>query len=399
MKILYITQYFYPEIGAPSNRALANVRFLSQKGHNLTILTEIPNHPKGIIFDGYKHKILVREKMENFIINRVWVFTTKKKNFITRILFYISFMLIGFIHTLFNWKKYDVIYITSPPIFVGVIGLWLKKIFLKTKFVLEVRDLWPKSAIDIGELNNPTLIKFSEKLEKRIYSVADKVISLTKGIDHYINNCVPEKSIIITNGVDLNIFKTVEKRDDRFIIVYAGTLGLIHSVNTIIETAEILKDKTNMLFQFIGDGVKKKEMENLVKIKNLDNVEFLDSVPLSEIKKYLSKASIGISSTRKIELCKGTLPAKVFGYMACELPVLLSGWGESDILIHNANCGMCVEPEDSAGLAKKILWMVNHPKERVVMGKKGRKFVEKYYNREKQAEELEKELIKLLENK
>ena len=110
MKILYISQYFYPEVGATTNRALANIRYFAGKGHNVTVLTEMPNHPKGVIFDGYRRKIFLKEKSDNFFVNRVWVFTSQKKNFITRLLFYISFMLMGSIHTLFNWKRYNIKY-------------------------------------------------------------------------------------------------------------------------------------------------------------------------------------------------------------------------------------------------------------------------------------------------
>ena len=140
MKILYISQYFYPEVCAPSNRAMANVKFLANKGHNVTVLTEMPNHPKGVIFTNYKHKLYIKEKLENFIVNRVWVFTSKKKNFITRMLFYISFMMSGLIHTLINWKKYDIVYTSSPPLFVAGIPIILKMLFPRSKYIFEVRD-------------------------------------------------------------------------------------------------------------------------------------------------------------------------------------------------------------------------------------------------------------------
>ena len=104
MKILYITQYFHPEIGATTNRALANVRYLSKKGHDVTVLTEMPNHPKGIILDGYKKKLFIKEEMENFSINRVWVHTRQNKTFLTRILFYTTFLFLGTLHTVFNWS-------------------------------------------------------------------------------------------------------------------------------------------------------------------------------------------------------------------------------------------------------------------------------------------------------
>jgi len=396
MKILYITQYFHPEIGATTNRALANVRYFANKKHDVTVLTELPNHPKGIFFDGYKKKFYMKEKMENFIINRVWVYTSRKKNFITRILFYVSFMFMGFIHTIFHWKKYDVIFITSPPLFVAGIGLMLKVFHPKIRIVFEVRDLWPKSAVDLGELNNPKAIKFAEKLENGIYTKADLIVCLTEGIKNFISQKFPDKTICIPNGVDLNLYKRTSSRDNKFIVCYTGTMGLIHCTEIIIEAAKILKEHNDIEFQFIGDGAKKEETIKLAEKYDLDSVIFIDSVPIEKIPIYLSKASVGISTTKKIELCKGTIPVKIFGYMACELPVLLSGWGESVDIVKQANCGVWVDPEDPEKLVDKILFLKNNPKELELMGKAGRRYVEKFFNREKQAELIESEILKVI---
>jgi len=395
MKILYITQYFFPEIGATTNRALANVRYLANKMHDVTVLTELPNHPKGVFFKGYKHKISMKEKMENFIINRVWVFTSRKKNFITRILFYISFMFMGFLNAMLQWKNYDLIYISSPPLFVAGIGLMLKAFHPKVRIVFEVRDLWPKSAIDLGELNNKRAIKLAEKLENAIYTKSDLIVGLTEGIKDYVSKKFPDKTICIPNGVDLTLYNKVSERDRRFKVCYTGTMGLIHSVDTIIEAAKILRNE-DIEFQFIGDGAKKNDMIALSEEYDLDKVKFIESVPIEKIQYYLSKASIGISTTKKFELCKGTIPVKIFGYMACELPAIISGWGESVDIIDKAGCGLCVDAENPEQLAEKILYLKNNSEELASMGKSGREFVEKYYNREKQAEQIEFEINKIV---
>ncbi|NQV19047.1 MAG: glycosyltransferase family 4 protein [Armatimonadetes bacterium] len=396
MKILYITQYFYPEVGATTNRALANVRYLSKKGHNVKVLTEMPNHPKGIIFDGYKKKIFLKEKMEHFSISRVWVFTSSKKNFVTRMLFYLSFMFMGIIYTLFNWKKYDVIYVTSPPLFVGVIGIFLKKIFPKTKFVFEVRDLWPDVAIEMGELKNPMLISMSKILEKKIYEKSELIISLTKGIYKSISSISPEKSKFIPNGVDIDIFKREKNiKSSQFIVVYAGHHGLLSGMDLIIEAANILRNE-DIFFYFVGDGPLKTKCQTLTTNFQLEKVQFYNSISLFKVSEFLSQCSVGISSGKKINLVKYSIPVKMFGYMACELPVILSQEGESVEIINKARCGISSIPENATDLAKKILWMKNHPKERIEMGIRGRKFVEKYYNREKQAEILELELLEIM---
>ncbi|MBS3741616.1 MAG: glycosyltransferase family 4 protein [Candidatus Cloacimonetes bacterium] len=389
MKILYITQYFYPEVSATSNRAYANAKFFAAAGHNVAVVTEMPNHPKGIIYDNYKGKLYCREKLDGIDILRTWIYTSPKKTFIKRIMFYVTFMFFGAIIALLNWRRFDVIYVSSPPLFVGFIGLLIKKIFPKTKFVFEVRDLWPKSAIDIGELKNKTIINFSEKFENKLYRVSNKVIAVTEGINDYINNIIPGKSVLIPNGVDLSLYETKGRTDEKFIIVYTGTLGLIHGLEIIIKAAKKLKEESDIIFQFIGDGPKKVELKKLAADYKLRNVDFIDSVPVDQIKTYLTSASVGISTTKKLELCKGTLPVKIFGYMACELPVLSSGWGESAILIDKSGAGLNSEPEKVDELVDRILWMKRNPDKISQMGKKGRLYVEKNYNRKEQAKEIE----------
>ena len=407
MKILYITQYFYPEIGATTNRALANARYLSQKGHSVTVLTEMPNHPKGIIFNGYKHKIFMKEKMENFLINRVWVFTSVKKNFITRILFYVSFMFMGFLHTLFNWKKYDIVYVSSPPLFVGVIGLWLKKIFKKTKFVFEVRDLWPNSAIQLGELKSRVLIKFSEKLEYAIYKSADNIITISEHMKNAIvkRDIITDKIITIHNGTDFN-YKIVELLDPKIeifqkfknkkVILYAGNIGIAQNLDIILKSAELLKNKNEYYFLIVGEGPRRKELENVKVYRNLDNLEFIGEVCRDKIPYYLAQADCGIVSLRKLPLFHGALPSKIFDYMACGLPILVGIDGEAKELIETSKTGLYYQPENAQNLVEKIQELLSDDQVLKIFSKNAVDFVKQNFTRKKQAEKLEKKLLKLV---
>ena len=216
MKILYISQYFHPEVGAPTNRALANVKLFRKKGHDITVLAEMPNHPKGVIFEEYKKKIFVSEKVYGLEVKRVWVFTSQKKNFFTRVGMYLSFSITGSIYTLFNWRKYDVVYVTSPPLFVGIIGLVVKFFHPKTKFVFEVRDLWPDAAIEMGELNSSLLKKISYSLEHSIYKKANLIVSVTNSFKYKMitKGVNIDNIIIVRNGANLSLKRTssVEKR-------------------------------------------------------------------------------------------------------------------------------------------------------------------------------------------
>ncbi len=410
MKILYISQYFYPEVCAPSNRAMANVKYLADKGHEVNVLTEMPNHPRGVIFEGYKHKLFLKESIDNFLINRVWVFTSKKKNFITRMLFYVSFMIFGTIHTLINWKKYDIVYTSSPPLFVAGIATILKKFFPKIKSVFEVRDLWPDSAIDLGELNNRFAIKLSMRLEKKIYSISERIIVISK----YIKNKIIDKGIaedkitIIHNGTDEEfITKTKKvpqnllekyKTKKNFIVVYAGNIGIAQNLNIVINSAEMLQNE-NILFLFVGDGPNKNKLEQLVIRKKIANVIFVGEIDREKIHEYLCLADCGVVILKRIPLFTGALPSKIFDYMACDLPILLGVEGEAKTLIEDSGTGLGFESDNSEDLAKQIIYLKNHPEELHSITSKGNNYVYNSFNRTKQASKIEDILKKLLENK
>ncbi len=410
MKILYISQYFYPEVCAPSNRALANVKYFADKGHEVTVLTEMPNHPRGVILDGYKHKLFQKERIDDFLINRVWVFTSKKKNFITRMLFYVSFMIFGTIHTLINWKKYDIVYTSSPPLFVAGITIILKKFFPKTKLVFEVRDLWPDSAIDLGELNNKLAIKLSMRMEKKIYSISERIIVISNYIKNRImdKRIMEDKIVIIHNGTDEEFITKTKKipqnllekyrTRNNFIVIYAGNIGIAQNLNIVINSAEILQNE-NVLFLFVGDGPYKNQLEQLVVRKGLKNVIFVGEIDREKIHEYLCLADCGVVILKRIPLFTGALPSKIFDYMACDLTILLGVEGEAKTLVEDSGTGLGFESDNSEDLAKKIIHLKNHPKELYSMASKGNKYVYNNFNRTKQASKIEDILKELLENK
>jgi len=395
MKILYITQYFYPEIGATTNRALANVREMSRKGHDVTVLTEMPNHPKGIIFPNYRGKFFFHEKIENFKVNRVWVYTNSNKTSVTRLLFYISFMLFGTLHTVLHWNKYDIVYVTSPPLFVGQIGFWLKKFFPRVKFVFEVRDLWPDAAIEMGELKNEKIAKLSYKLEIRFYKNANIIISVTEQFKERIINkgIAAEKIYVIRNGSDLS-YKNIEipeqlnkqyQKDRNFIIAYAGNLGIAQNLTSILDAAWKLK-KENIIFLFLGSGPEEKKLHEYA--KKMDNVYFVGEIPKEKINKYYSLADCGIIPLRNIKVFESTIPSKLFDYMSASLPILLGVKGESKQILEQSEAGICYEPDDVNDLVEKIRFLKNNKQLMNEMKTKGRIFVENNFNRNTLADKL-----------
>ena len=404
MKILYISQYYYPEVCAPVNRARSNAEYFASAGHQVTVLTEMPNHPQGIVFPKYKGKIFKKENIGNCSIARVCVFTSKKKNFITRLLFYISFAFTAGLYSLITYRRFDIIYITSPPLFVSLIGIILKIIAPQKKVIFEVRDLWPDSAIQLGELRNKFIIKVSEKIEKYIYIYSDKIISISEHMKETITkkSIKAEKIIVIHNGTDLNFnisnlkeFKIdiFQKLKNKKVILYAGNVGIAQNLEIIIEAAELLKDKREYYFLIIGEGPRRMELEALKEKKKLDNIEFIGEVSREEIPYYLAQADCGIVSLRKLSLFYGALPSKMFDYMACGLPLLVGIDGEAKELINSSKTGLYFEPENARDLVVQIQTLLRDNETLKKYSKNAVQFVNQYFTRKNMTRNLEQKIF------
>lgn len=401
MNILYISQYFPPEIGATQVRAKENVLHLRELGHSVTVLTEMPNHPQGIIHSRYRGKLMVREKWQGIPVLRVWVFTRPEKNFFTRILLYLSFMLMGMAAgSLFLRQRFQVVYATSPPIFVGLVGWYLSRL-LGGKFVFEVRDLWPKSAVDLGELTNKTVIKMAERLETFYYRKATLNVAVTRGIFDYISAQIGEERLFfLPNGANTRIFspdfpvptRIRERFENKFVVSYTGIIGLIHGVDTVIRAAERLQGIPDILFLIIGDGVKKKELKKLVEKFHLQNVIFMDAMQEENLVPYILISQAALATARKMTLTRGTLPVKMFSAMACAVPVILSVVGEGEKLLRAAKAGIVVEPDNAEAMAQAILQFYKNPEQAKKLGRNGREFVMKHFDRRALTRKLEKKL-------
>lgn len=404
MKILYITQYFAPEIGATTNRALANVRYLASKGHQVTVLTEMPNHPHGIIFPEYKRRFYFREKMENFFVERVWVYTNPKKNFITRMLFYITFATFGSLRGIITGRNYDVVYVTSPPLFVGIIGKNIKKIFPKIKFIFEVRDLWPDAAIEMGQLNNKSYRKFSYKLEASLYEKADHIVAVTNRFKKAIidKGVCEDKISVLRNGSDLSFrpvkisqeFKNIFRKENEFIAIYAGNLGIAQNLKTLIEAANILKNE-NVKIILAGTGPEEVLLHNYKKEISAENVIFTGEISKEKMSDYFAIADCGIIPLKKIKVFERTIPSKLFDYMSANLPIILGVKGEAKEILIDSKAGIFFEPENAMDLAEKILYLKNNPQELQKMKLLGREYIKTNFDRYKLASKLDDILRKV----
>ncbi|MCB0036552.1 MAG: glycosyltransferase family 4 protein, partial [Anaerolineales bacterium] len=375
MRILYLTQYFPPEIGATQTRAYEMARGLVKQGHEVTLLTEFPNHPVGIIPPEYQGKWYEKADLEGIEVLRLWVKASPHKSFRTRILFYLSYMFMAIWAGLFLVRgKYDVIYATSPPLFTGAAGLVLS-VLKRTPLVFEVRDLWPESAVQLGELNNSLAIRLSEWLEHLCYRRAVKMVAVTKGIKESLvrRGYADEDIALIPNGANTELYVPQETAHpirqqlgiplDNFVVVYTGLHGLAHGLETVVDTADILRDQTDISFLLVGNGPRKADLIELAAAKGLSTITFQEAVPEIELPAYIAASDIGLDSRRRIGISHGTLPVKMFSYMACARPVLLAIEGEAADLLENAQAGVAVPMEDAPALAAAILKLKANPEQ------------------------------------
>ncbi len=391
-RILFITPYFPPEVGAAQARISETAMRLARRGHQVTVLTTLPNYPKGIVFPGYEHGQRRREDWRGVRVVRVWSYISPDKGFFKRVLSQLSFGLLSPLLALGSIGAIDVIIIGSPPLFDAIAGRilsWLKR----RPYIFTVADVWPESAVQLGALRNRAFIWLSERLEWSTYVKAASVWALTDGIrETLIKRGLPSTHVFrLTNGVDTAQFQPVPRDearaalgwDDRYTVLYAGTIGLAQGLEIALDAAERLLTESNVRFVLAGEGVKKAALKADTARRGLTNVEFLDSFPYERMPTVLSAADACLVPLKNLPVFAGALPSKLYEMMACARPILLAVDGEArDLIERQAGAAIYVEQENGSALASGVLWLLQHPNEARALGERGRAFVMAHYDRE-----------------
>jgi colanic acid biosynthesis glycosyl transferase WcaI len=407
--ILFITPYYPPENGAAPVRVSETATRLVKRGHRVTVLTTVPNYPTGIVPPEYRGRVIQEEMRDGVRVVRVWSYVTVNKGFLRRILAQLSF---GCLVPLIGGKEIDhpdVIIVESHPLFNAIAGRmlsWRKH----CPFILMVSDLWPEAAVQLGVLRNRILIRLGEWLECSTYERASFVWVVTEGIRTRLieRGHPPEHIFLLTNGVDTVKFRPLPKAqarmklgwDDRFTVLYAGTHGPSHGLVTILDAAEQLRDCKDIHIILAGDGPEKADLLAQVMRRKLTNVTFLNAMPHDRVPLLLAAADVCLVHMRKLPLFKGNLPLKMFDAMACGRPIVLGIDGEARQLVEKeAGAAIYVEPENSSALATAIIYLHEHPEVRVLLGQRGRAFVEKHFDRDQLTGALDTRIEKLLNKK
>lgn len=403
MKILVISHYFPPEIGAPSARLFEMANHWVKEGHEVTVLTAFPNHPTGIIPDEYKGMKSMIEYMEGIKVIRSYVYATPNEGFVKKTLGHISFMFSSVIQSFFKAGNPDVVVVSSPTFF-SMFSASFYSIFKRAKLVLDIRDLWPAAIVELGVLKNKLIIGILEFFEKSFYKQASKIVVVTKSFkENLVSRGIPaEKIEVITNGVNAEMFqynavaraelrKKLGIQADEFVGLYIGAHGLSQSLHTLLEVAEELP---KVKFLFVGEGAEKKKLQELKKNKSLKNVLFIEGQPKKTISDYYSLSDVCFVPLRNVELFKTFIPSKMFEIMSNSRPIIASLEGESEGILKTSEAAIVTKPENVEEIKDAIIKLYNNPSLIHEYGKNGRKFVLKNYTRES----LAKRYLKLLKS-
>ena len=396
MKILYVSQYFPPEMGAPSARAVELARHWVRDGHDVTVLTGFPNHPTGVVPAEWQPRLrnlVYYENIEGIRVVRSWLWPLPNRKAHERILNYGSFCASAALRGL-DLPRPEVVIASSPQLLVGLSGWWIS-FWKRAPLVFEVRDLWPESLAAVGMgAENSLLHRSLRRVAGFLYRKADHIVVVTPAFkDHLIQRwqVPPLKISVVENGVETSHFvphdePSLRKQlglEGRFVLGYIGTMGMAHGLDTLLDAAASLqRTHPNVAFLLVGEGADKERLKIALHTRGLRNVSLIDQQPRERIPAYICAADVCLVLLRKTELFKTVIPTKMLEFMACGRPVILGVDGQARKILEEAKAGVFIEPESSSGLVNAIVALLEHPEDRKSCASNAREYILRYGSRE-----------------
>lgn len=386
MHFLLVHHVFLSTDSAGGTRHYEFARHCVEQGHQFTVIGSDVNYLDAKKFakdrryemvDGIR---VIRASMPAFI----------HKSYTLRVVAFVLHMFSSFWHALWQ-RRVDLVIGTSPSLFQAVTAYLIALIKWKP-FLLEIRDLWPDFAIEMGVLKSRILIFLAKRVELFLYRRASHILVNSPAyVRHIVGKGIPpEKVSLIPNGVDPDMFDPAERGlqirqefglGNRFVVVYAGAIGPANDIATIVRAAERLRDHSDICFLLVGDGKSRKNMEQMVEKAGLQNVVLAGAHPKSRIGQFLGAADACVATLQDIPMFRTTYPNKIFDYMAAGRPTLLAIDGVIREVIEAAGGGIFVQPGNDSDLAEKTLYLFQHRQQGAEMGVRARTYVVQHFNR------------------
>jgi glycosyltransferase involved in cell wall biosynthesis len=388
-------------MGAPAARVSELARHWVAKGHEVTVLTGFPNHPTGVLLPEYRsrfRRLVCREQMDGINVIRTWLFPLPNRKAHERIINYSSFCLSAAATGTFI-RHPDVVIATSPQLLVGISGWWVSRI-KRTRFVLEVRDLWPESLAAVGVGNRQSFLhRFLAKIARFLYHASDHMVVVTPAFkDHICREWrIAEKKIsVVPNGVETELFspagsnnsvRTALGLDRKFVVSYIGTLGMAHDLGTVLDAAAACRESMpEVVFLLVGEGADKERIVAEVRQRQLCNVHFLPQQDRKNIPALIVASDVCLVTLKRSDVFKTVIPTKMLEFMACAKPIVLAVQGQASELLKAAGGGICVPAQDPTSMVGAIRQLSGDRDLCRSLGQNGRNYIVENLSRRQTAE-------------
>ncbi|HYG98976.1 MAG TPA: glycosyltransferase family 4 protein [Terriglobales bacterium] len=400
LNILCVSQYYPPEIAAGGIRISELARHWSTQGHDVTVITGVPNYPTGIVPQEYRQKRwrpFFEERHDGIRLIRTWLVPRPNNGVVDRALNYSSFCFSSCTTGLFAGRP-DVVIATSPPLLVPVAGSWLSR-WKRVPWIFDVRDLWPESLTAVGAGHDRSLLNRSlSQLADFLYRSCSRVVIVSPAFKEQLvrRRVAAEKIDVIENGVEDDIFfpgpadpdirREFEIPESSFVVCYLGTIGMAHGLMTLVDAATKLRDThPNVVFLMAGGGAESERLQAEIRARQLTNVIYAGVLRRERIPDVIRASNACAVLLKKSDLFATVIPTKMLEAMACARPVILGVDGHARQIVEDAQGGVFVEPENASAFAQAVAELSVRPELCQQMGANGRRHTVEHYSRRNMA--------------
>ena len=383
MRILFFSHYFPPEGNAPAARTYAHCKRWAAAGHDVTVVTCAPNHPRGVVFPGYRNRLRRIEEMDGVRVVRVFTCLAANAGVWKRSVSWLSYLVTA---TLFGVVERcpDIVIATSPQLFCAWAGVLVSR-WRGRPLVLEIRDLWPESVAAVGALRSRLALRLLERMAQGAYGAAARIVTVGEGYRAGLaaRGVDPARVAVVMNGVDRELFyprpsdAAVTARlgvVGRFVVTYCGTIGLAHGLDVVLRAgAKLLAvGRSDIAFLLCGDGAQLDALRRAAAKAGLYNVIFTGALDRRRIPEVLACSDVCLVHLRASETFASVMPSKIFEGAAIGIPLLVGLRGFARRFVEDAGCGLCFDPEDTDGLVAAVVRLAGDPVLRRRLGQAGR---------------------------
>lgn len=393
MRILVVSLYYEPDrcqSNGPIIRALCDD--WAAAGHEVTVLTSFPHYNRDSVWPEYRGRLFQRDRVGDVRVIRSYIYVPRERSSAGRIFNYLSFNLSSTLAGLFAGQQ-DVIFVMSPPLTIGLTAFALGLI-KRIPYCYNLQDIWPEVAVRLGMLRGRRTIRFFERLEKFIYRHSRKIFAISEEFKTNLRGkgVAEDKIEVIPNFADAdfirpmtkaNAFSQAHELTDKYVVLYAGNIGLSQGLEVILDAATHLRDRSEIIFLIVGQGARRDALVAEAERRGLENVRFLPLQPESDLPLIYASCDVALIPLRR-GIIENSVPCKTYNIMAAGRPYIASVDPGSTVwkLTDAAGCGLCIEPEDGKALAEAVSQLQSEPAMAQAMGSNGRQYVTRHFARE-----------------